>query len=269
MRHLVEIIEKARGRSGDVDEALAVYQVSHILPESHIRGPAEAGLRDYVRGLYTIKYDVDAKFLGGLFYNTGSGSMMGRFSHLDLAGHYDGVLFNPKNKAAWNMIAGQDSDVPSHIKPVSKEDPIAIYARCVSHPEQALEAVDVIGGFMGEEKELPFENGRYIGNPESDVEEMACTVCDFTKHFKGGYKLTKDDLYYLFVYIGKQSKKGINKGLVTLRAKVFHDGVEEANVQDKNRLSGLEGMTVSELTLRTRGGYQRCMAHRFLEHFPQ
>jgi hypothetical protein len=182
-----------------------------------------------------------------------------KYEDIDLVGHYDGVVFDPIKREDWEAIM-----------PLNTGESIAIYARDLKDYRNAKNAIDILGGFIGNEVEIPFKenpetgDATYVGNPDSDVEKLVSMPYQLSLSFPDSLRLTESltaEINDASILVGVNM---VNKGSVQLLAHFYNDGTKSVNAKSLTSICLLNDKTVSELVFTLRGGHPKEAAYSIL-----
>ena len=227
--------------------AISTYKVSHLLREEAIEGAVAEGLKEYNRGLFVVKHTLDDTSINALM----NICTQKNYNKIDLIGHYDGVIFNPTDKQAWEAI-----------RTIKKGEKVAIYARNKDFLKTKC-AIDFIGAFIGGDIEIPL----YLETETqgSYVERMAFKPYRLSITFPEGLQLTVDQIANM-AYSSQHPiyNSAENHGSVHLLAHYTDERTDDFDTKSQSAMSLLDGKTVSELIFTFQGGIPKEAAYSVL-----
>jgi hypothetical protein len=228
------------------------YYVNDLLGNPSIFNVVAESVSSYTRALFSINNRLDKSLIGAIMH-----LIEGKYQDVGLVAHYRGRLFNPKNIDFWNEI-----------KEIDKNKKIAFYAYKPDDFIKAKAAVDVMGGVIGDELEIPFLDTAetiepaYAGDPNSQVERLASS--EYKLHIKPKDIITLDagSIDAISDRATIPNPNQLNRGSVNL---LYSN--RRYNVKDISIICQLNGKKFSELSFTFRGGYPKEAAYALLDYF--
>lgn len=228
--------------------------ISEFLKNQSIFNTLAGAISDYNRGLFRLEKRLNGDFVNAIMHMVGF-----TYSPVSLVVHYDGYIFDPKKRESWEDIKG-----------MADGGSLAIYAHDKANFVLAKNAIDFMGGFIGNEVEIPFlidyekTETRYTGNPESQVEKLTCSDYKFDFRSPNSIKLTESLIDDIVSLVTLPNSNQLNRGIIDL---LFEN--RRYNATDLSQMCLLNGKKVQKLNFVFKGGYVKDASYALFDHLTQ